>query len=388
MKWEVVVVGAGPSGSTVATALAQKGHDVLLLDRQDFPRDKACGDAIPAGATEILNKLGMEQKIKQAEEDRRFYRVTGLRIVSPGGYSLDADFLNKEIGTPTYISPRIHFDVLVQEHAIASGATFCRAQVKEPLIDQGRVVGVRARINGSIKDIHAQLTIAADGVTSVITRALRPKQHVDMHRSVALRAYIDDIDELPHRIEFYLYKQILPGYAWIFPIGKNRANVGVGMRLDKFRQAESDLKDLLRLFLKMPAIQPRLERGGQLRNIKTWQLNFGSQRDLQHAYDGALLVGDAAGFINPLTGGGIENALISSVIAANVADRALTNGDVSQKSLKVYEQLCNEAMWSGMHRSFLFQKWLLHPRVSFLLDLLLKRASANNSFVQTFMKKL
>ncbi len=85
-----------------------------------------------------------------------------------------------------------------------------------------------------------KLVIGADGVTSVVARGLRPKeeQHVDGHRAVALRAYIEDIEEIPQTAEFYLYEEINPGYAWIFSLGNNRANIGLGMRLDQFRQNE------------------------------------------------------------------------------------------------------------------------------------------------------
>ncbi len=125
----------------------------------------------------------------------------------------------------------------------------------------------------------------------------------DGHRAVALRAYIEDLELYPHEVEFYLYDKILPGYAWVFPAADNMANIGLGMRLDHFRRLKRNLKKMLQDFLEMPAIRERLKHGGVLRDVATWQLNFGSQRNLQHVYDGAVLVGDAAGFINPLTGG-------------------------------------------------------------------------------------
>ena len=140
MEREIIVVGAGPSGSTAAIALAQKGHDVLLLDRQEFPRDKTCGDGIPAGAIEVLYSLGMREKIK----DANFYPVTKLLLSSPRGYVLRAQ-LNKGVtGADSHVVPRLKFDALIQEHAVDSGADFMKAQVKDILIEDGKVVGVRA----------------------------------------------------------------------------------------------------------------------------------------------------------------------------------------------------------------------------------------------------
>jgi geranylgeranyl reductase family protein len=382
MEREVIVVGAGPSGATAAMALAQMGRDVLMLDRQVFPRDKACGDGIPTGAVELLYNLGMKEII--LSED--FYPVTCLRLVSPGGHIFDANFGESPVGAGSYIVPRLKFDAVLQEHAVESGAEFCKAQVKEPIIENGRTVGVRATINGKLQEIRSKVVVAADGVTSAITRALRPVKHEDLHRAVALRAYIEDIEELPHRVEFYLSRDILPGYAWIFPLGEGRANIGLGMRLDVFRSRKADLDKLLDVFMAMPMIKKRLKNGGEVRDKATWQLNFGSQRKLQHAYDGALLTGDAAGFINPLTGGGIHNALISAKMAAEVIHECLSKGDVSRKALLVYEKLVHDEMWTGMRRSYFIQRWLLRfPR---LVDFVIGRMTADSEFAKTFMSKL
>jgi geranylgeranyl reductase family protein len=363
-------------------ALAQKGRDVLLIDRKSFPRDKACGDGVPAGAIELLYRYGMRERIL----DAGFYEVTALRLVSPRGYHFDADFNHSADGAKSYVVPRIQFDATIQEHAVASGAEFCQAQVTEPLIEDGKVVGVRAKLGRVTQDIRAKVVIGADGVTSAITRALRPKKHVDLHRAVALRVYVEDIEELPRRVEFYLYKGILPGYAWIFPIGEGKVNMGLGMRLDIFRQKKHDLDRLLAAFLDMPAIKSRLRNGGKFCDKAIWQLNFGSQRRLQHAYDGALLVGDAAGFINPLTGGGISNGILSAEIAADVIDQALRLGDVSRRALLSYERRVKEALWSGMRRSYFIQRWLL--AFPSLVDVIIGRATRDGEFAKTFMSKL
>lgn len=389
-KHEVIVVGAGPAGAATAASLAQQGHDVLLVDRCQFPRDKTCGDAVPASAIELMWRLGMKEKINQAVRRGEFYPLDGMLLVSPKGYRLETDFQKGREGSDSYVAPRFYFDAVIQRHAVDSGAQFLQADVKEPIVENGRVTGVRARVNGSIKDFPAKLVIGADGVTSVITRALRPKnnQHVDQHRAVALRAYADNFDEFPHQVEFYFYDEILPGYAWIFPTGENQANIGLGMRLDRFRgnHGKGTLKKMLDDFLAIPEIKERLLPGFKLRDVAVWQLNFGSQKRLQHVYDGAILVGDAAGFINPLTGGGIHNAMISADLAAQTAHDALAKGDTSRQTLQIYEKLVHDAMWSGMHRSYNLQRWLL--KFPFLIDIMVKRMKANSRLAQTFLTKL
>lgn len=383
MEREVIVVGAGPAGSTTAMALARKGHDVLLLDRKSFPRDKVCGDAVPAGAIEKLYTLGMREKIREAN----FYEIDKMRLVSPKGYTMDAKLQdNTRWNAKSAIVPRMAFDVLLQEHAVECGAEFRQAQVKEPLLEQGQVVGVRARFNGQVEEVRSKMVIAADGVTSVIARAIRPDKHVDDHRAVALRAYIEDLELLPHEVEFYLYNQILPGYAWIFPLGENRANVGLGMRLDKFREGNYNLNEMLDRLLGMPDIKKRLQNGGQVHDIATWQLSFGSQENIQRVYGGALLVGDAAGLINPLTGGGISNAITSGWLAAETTHAAFLKEDFSQESLYPYEEYCHTVFWPTMRRSYLLQRALEH--LPFAVDWIVKQAREGSEFAQTFMTKL
>jgi menaquinone-9 beta-reductase len=385
---EVIVVGAGPSGAATAIALAQQGRDVLLLDRHMFPRDKVCGDAVGLGVTRLLYKLGLRDKIQAAVDRGEFYPLKSMRLVSPKGHALELDFINGENGEESYVSPRLFFDAVIQQHAIDCGAQFLRAEVKEPLLEKGRVTGVIARMNGEIKTYRSQVVVGADGVTSAIMRHLRPEtdQHADMHRAVALRAYVEDLELYSHVVEFYLYDEILPGYAWIFPTDDQTANIGLGMRLDIFRKHKYNLKKMLNDFLMMPAIRERLTRGGVMHDVASWQLNFGSQKRLQNAYNGALLVGDAAGFINPLTGGGIHNGIISAILATETIDEALNRGDVSREALRVYEQRCNEEMWSGMKRSYFYQRLLMHA--PYLVDFLVKTFKKRNDLANIFLSKL
>ncbi len=385
---EVIVVGAGPGGAATAAALARAGRDVLLLDRQSFPRDKICGDAVSLGAVRILNDLGMNDRILAARDRGEFYRLDGMRLVSPSGHTLYSGFHRGPAGEESYVAPRLFFDVAIQQHAIECGVSFRQAEVKEPLLEDGRVVGVVAREGGATHTYRAPVVIGADGVTSVLMRHLRPEaeQHRDTHRAVALRAYIEGMELFPHIVEFFLYDEILPGYAWVFPAGDNLANIGLGMRLDVFRRHKRNLKQMLRDFLDMPPIRARLANDHTLRDVAIWQLNFGSQARLQHAFDGALLVGDAAGFINPLTGGGIHNALISAMLAAETVDEALRRGDVSRESLRVYEQRCDEAMWSGMRRSFFYQRFLLNYPTQ--VDWLIRFLGRHGGVAKTFVSKL
>ena len=216
-------------------------------------------------------------------------------------------------------------------------------------------------------------------------RSLRPDKQEDTHTAVALRAYIHGLELLPQRAEFYLYNEILPGYAWIFPLGDSRANIGLGMRLDKFRREKLNLKQMLAVFMDMPEIKKRLQPGWELKDVATWQLGFGSQKNIRRVYDGALLVGDAAELINPLTGGGIHNALISAELAASSIHEALVMGDVSREKLMEYETAVHDKLWSGMRSAYLLQRML--QWTPWAVDWLIRFAGSSSGLTQTFMEK-
>ena len=382
MQREVIVVGAGPGGATAAILLAQKGYDVLLLDRSTFPRDKVCGDAVPGRALDLLAALGMGEKIRAAG----FYPLTMLRLVSPRGYVMDAPMRGADSAFPSVVVPRLAFDAILQQHAVATGAEFLQAQVQAPLLEDGRVAGVRARVGNEVRELRSPLVICADGSTSTIARALRPADKQGRHRAVAIRAYCTELELLPHHAEFYLYEEILPGYAWIFPLGAGEANIGVGMRLDTFREGKHNLQEILERFLQMPAIRERLGAGFQLENVASWQLNLGSEQGVQRAYDGALLVGDAASLINPLTGGGIGNAVNSGWLAALVAHEAFLKGDFSRQTLGVYDRYCTSSMWPAMRTAaWMQQAMALFPGG---VDWIVKRAQHESAFTRMFMTKL
>ena len=387
MEAEIVVVGAGPAGAMTAMDLVQRGHDVIMIDRHEFPRDKICGDAVPAHAVEQMWSHGMKDVVANEIDQGHFHIVRSMRLVSPRGHVAETDFHLGKMGAHSVVAPRMHLDAALQRHAVHSGARFVIGQAQEPIVENGCVRGVRVRIGKEDKEIRGRMVVAADGVTSVIARALRPAhdEPQDGHRAVAIRAYIEDMELVKDQIEFFLYQDILPGYAWVFPISDTEANIGLGMRLDKFRGMKGNLKQMLQYFLDIPDVKKRLRRGGKMRDVRSWQLNFGSQ-DIQRAFDGALFVGDAAGMINPLTGGGIDNALTAGVLAGQTIHEALAANDVSRAQLKIYETRVDDAMRHSMRNSYFFQRWLL--RFPFIIDILIKRMGADSSFAQTFMSKL
>jgi geranylgeranyl reductase family protein len=380
---DVIVVGAGPAGAVTACGLARDGLDVMLLDRRSFPRDKACGDGVPPGSIEILNSLGMADKIRSAG----FYPINGIRLGSPSGRTWDASFRPKREGTQFYIAPRALFDALIQGHAVESGARFVQCAVKAPVIDAGCITGVHVVVDGHEKELTARVVVGADGATSAIARAVRTRpKPPSRRRSVAIRAYVDGIDTIPHRVEFYLHRRFLPGYAWVFPLGSDRANVGVIMRADRYRATGAPLERLMREFTESPVIADRLQSDHQIRDVASWQLPNAAPVPMRNTFDGALLVGDAASLVDPLTGEGIHNALVSAQLAAQAIGEAVRGGDTSCRGLSAYDRRCDEVLGPLVARSQRVHNWV--DRVPGWIDPLFALAGAVPGRAQSILNRM
>src|SRR5258708_17837217 len=340
---DVIVVGAGPAGSSAAATLARatEGHPgrrVLLVDRSTFPRDKTCGDAIQGGAIHLLRELGYQGTIDPA----KFTKITSWTIEAPSRVKVES-LLHTQNGDEPYIARRTEFDTLVFQQALANGAEFCQAQVTAPIIEGGRVVGVTARPVGAKHNIElrAPVVIAADGATSVVGRALLGGRDEERHWAVAIRCYARMKSKLENRCEFYFPRVVVPGYAWVFPMGEATdgcasANIGVGIRLDHYRKRGETLTGLLDRFLDM--LGDRIDRDS-VEAIKSWQLPFGS-KPISRAFDGCMLVGDARHFVDPLLGAGIYYGKLTGHLAPQVADGALRDGETLLRRLSDFDRVC------------------------------------------------
>lgn len=379
---DVIVVGAGPAGSTAAASLARHGHDVLLVDRAEFPRDKPCGDGIPPGTVGVLHDLGLRDGLDGAG----FTRVRAVRLVSAKGRDFTVPFDPKREDAQFLIAPRIQFDELIRRHAVACGARFERAHVRAAVTENGVVRGVEVESNGSGREIRARHVIAADGATSVLSRTLAPARAAEADRGVAIRAYIEGIDTRSFAAEFHFQAALAPGYAWVFPLGPDRANVGVIMRTDCFKRCAATLQELLQRFLDSADVKHRLSADARLHDIATWQLPYATPSSGRRAVNGVLFVGDAGRFIDAMTGEGIHHAVATAAIAAELVHEALDAPQRSEQILADYDRRCDAAIGGLIRRSYRAQKYVAsHPA---LLEALFIGARASRGQVVSWINRV
>ena len=349
--------------------MARAGMNVLMVDHATFPRDKICGDAISGKSVDVLRELGMLDDLV-ADESIGSWGVTfsgplGDEVAIPFTKALDQPV------APGFVSSRIVFDNIVFEHAGRAGADIWQETSVEGIIqDNGRVTGIIVERDGeTAQEVRAPIVIGADGAYSVVARDLGIEQLSERHYCAGLRAYYQGVTgfhELNH-IEIHFVDESIAGYFWIFPMPNGMANVGLGMLSSVVKKRKLRLKPLLNRLVDHPRFRHRFENAERVGPVKGWGLPLGS-KPRRMAGDGWMLVGDAASLIDPFTGEGIGNAMVSGWRAAQWTEKALEGGDTSAAFLKGYQQAVMDRLSGELKLSHAMQrlgnwKWLLNTVV-------------------------
>lgn len=344
--FDVIVVGAGPAGSSAAYHLAQKGVDVLLVDRFAFPRDKRCGDAVMSPSLVELALMGLDD-----EMSKRFALMQRIGIWQ----GRQAGSYHPFDGGGGYVAPRVEFDAMLCEHALRQGADWLdRVTVREVLFDekQGEKRLLHGDREGAPVTLQARLVIAADGSGSRLARSLRtftqrqPEPEAsaltapqdDRARFTAMRGYFRGIEGLDDALEFYFRAEAGTFYYWIFPCGQGIANVGVIASMAQLRAAGTDLQQALTAFLQVPELEGRATRAHLVGRMGAAPIASGLRGTALYG-ERMLCAGDAAALVNPGSAEGISGALWSGRVAAETASDALARNDFSPASLSRYGTL-------------------------------------------------
>ncbi len=326
--FDVLVVGGGPAGAATGYWLAAAGHEVCVVERKTFPREKTCGDGLTPRAVRQLNDMGL------ADDLTAFHRFEGLRATAHG-VRLDLRWPSHPDFPPYgYVVRRRDLDQLVADNAVKAGATLWQgADAVAPLVERGFVSGatVRRQAGSAPGPVRARYVVVADGANSRFGRALGTFRTREWPYGTAIRGYWASPRHDDPWIESALDVKDrsgnpLPGYGWIFPVGDGTVNIGVGL-LSTFRDFKSvNTTHLLQEYVATApeywGLSPepacgkptsgRLPMGGSVgpKAGPTW-----------------LVVGDAAGTVNPFNGEGIDYAYETGRLAAEVIHEAIDGSD-------------------------------------------------------------
>lgn len=367
---DVIVVGAGPAGSTTAYHLARQGIDVLVVEKTAFPREKVCGDGLTPRAVKALIEMGIDTTAGNG-----WARNRGLRIIG-GGMSLQMPWPDlSSFPDHGLTRTRKDFDQLLATQAVAAGARLAeRTTVLAPVRQDrtGRVEGVVAQTRapdgakGPERTLRAPLVVAADGNSSRLGLAAGRVRREDRPMGVAVRTYFtspfSDDEWLESHLELWDGAKLLPGYGWVFGLGDGRVNVGLGILDSSPAFGKVDYKALLTRWLQR--LGEEYEFTEPTEPIRGAALPMAFNRKPHYA-EGLLLVGDSAGMVNPFNGEGIAYAMESARIAADVMAQALRRPTPQsrEKALADYPRRL-KAEYGGYYTlGRLFVKLIGHPEI-------------------------
>ena len=328
---DVIVVGAGPGGSAAAYHMARHGLRVLLLEKTEFPREKVCGDGLTPRAVRQLVRMGVD-----TSEKAGWLQNKGLRVIGSG---MRLELPWPDLTTyPGYglVRTRMDFDQRLAQRAQQAGARLVEGvNVTGPVLDDrtGRIIGVTARPDGGQQQVYrARLVIAADGNSSRLSVSMGLRKRDDRPIGVAVRAYYTsprtDDDYLESWLDLWDQDRLLPGYGWIFGMGDGTSNIGLGLLNTSTAFGHTDYHALLHRWLAgMPAEWGFTEEN-RVGPVRGAALPMAFNRT-PHYTNGLLLVGDAAGMVNPFNGEGIAYAMESGEIAALLVIQALAWPDAA-----------------------------------------------------------
>ncbi|MCB9232536.1 MAG: geranylgeranyl reductase family protein [Bacteroidia bacterium] len=369
-EYDVLIAGAGPAGTAAALALRHSGLRVALFDKAAFPRDKVCGDAIGGRIPEALRALDPAYEARFLAFAHKTH-IHGCRLVSPNLNHIDVTF-----SKGGFTATRVDFDQFLFDLAKEES----KAEIFQNVtIKDAHQAGEGIVLETSQGTFSGRVLIACDGANSVAARQLAGLQVDPDHHCGAVRAYYQGVTfPKENTLEVYFLKGYLPGYFWIFPLENGLANVGFGMLTRTISERKINLKQSIEAILEeFPSLKERFIKAELVGKITGFGLPLGSKKRTISG-NRFLLVGDAAGLIDPFTGEGIGNAMISARLAAERVVEAFEKQDFSAEFFQQYDQKVYEKLWKTFRTSHLFQR-LLGGRI-WLINFLLGTAARNRFF--------
>ena len=365
-KAEIVVVGAGPAGSTAAAVAAKAGAKVLIVDRKNHVGVPVqCGEAIGKSKSE-LEKLDIPKNSIVTE-------ISGFRIYSPS--NIPVTWYRDE--TQGYIVNRRVFDKELFAKAVEMGANTCLGMSVTGIIWENSLPkGVLGIFRGEKVEIRADLIIGADGVNSVIARETGLRSYIrrkDLDTSVGYDMVNVELDE-PHWMDFFIGFEVAPrGYVWVFPQGETRANIGIGVGVGF---GEKTVYQYLLDFIEKHSIGAKICKNARPIEFRVGAIPVGGPPK-KTITNGVILVGDAAGQVSPISGGGISYAMTAGTIAGEVAQKCVLEGEVSEEALSAYEKGWREKLEEKFALGLRMRK-LLEVMTDEQLDKLAQNLSGDN----------
>ena len=357
---DVLIVGGGPAGAAAGYWLAKHGHDVTIVEKKLFPRDKTCGDGLTPRAVKQVNDMGLGDELTQ------FHRYDGLRATAHGR-ALELQWPDHPIYPQHgYVVKRRELDSMIALNAEKAGAQLLQGmEASTPVIDRGFVRGaiVTNKSENTTTEIRAKYVVVADGANSRFGRSLGTSRTKEWPYGTAIRTYW----ETPRHNEPWIESALdvkdrngnpMPGYGWIFPVGDGTVNIGVGL-LSTFRDFKSvNTTQLLDAYAHMVADSWEINPDQPTCRATSGRIPMGGSVGPKVG-PSHLVIGDAAGSVNPFNGEGIDYAYETARMAAECLHDALISNDPA--ALQQYSKLIEDEYGQYFKVARLFARVIGRP---------------------------
>ena len=382
-KFDVLIVGAGPAGITTALKLAGSGLKIAIIDKAQFPREKTCGDGL---TLDVMNQLPLVSE-SLAEAFRNFpKKLPSYEAVlfSPDLRHVTIPFRIKSENKPIFTCQRSDFDNLLfgqlKQHENISVFENCKAQ-KIQITDKHVVISSDEFI------FEGSIVVGSDGANSLVSRQMGLKRIPKEQTAVGLTAYYTGLKPLNEKnpIELYLFRDIMPGYLWIFHLGDGKANVGIGMLSSAITTKGIDIKKKFNELMSANPLKDRFVNANCENGIKGHILPLGFDRR-PISGNRFLLAGDAAALIEPLTGEGVGNAIRSGRVAAEHILNCFETKDFSATFNKAYDKEVYRRVIPEFKMYNLVQKFIKYPSLlNFVIGSTYSYPSLEDAFNDAFI---
>lgn len=382
---DVLIAGAGPGGASTSVFLAKEKINHIIIDKAVFPRDKICGDAFSGKSVGILKRITPAWQDYFLADKNKAVISTGIQFTAPDNTCLDIPFLlknTKEQIPAGFVSKRIDFDNTLAGLIDNQYATFLTGTLLEDIeeIKDGLLVTIKQ--HGERKQIFTKMIVGAEGRGSIVAKKMAQHTMELAHYSAGIRAYYKNVSGMHEQnyIELHFLKELQPGYLWIFPLPNGTANVGVGMLSKSISLKKVNLKQLMLEAIKThPTLKDRFVNATIEGPIDGWGLPLGSKKR-KLSGNRFLLTGDAGSLIDPFTGEGIGNAMVSGLVASRVIKKAIDANDFSIHFLKQYDDELYTKLWTELKLSHYLQILSSKPR---LFNFVVNKASRSKELKET-----
>ena len=346
------MVGAGPAGVASALFLSQRGHDVLLLDKLVFPRDKLCGESVSPEAWRLLEALDLADAVRRLAPQP----ISGMALFAPDGTRFNGRYPGERQG---FAVRRLALDAALLAVARERGIEVREGESVDDLVIEGGVTrGVRVRNSGGGREIRSRLVVAADGRHSTVARRLGLwRKHRSLHR-FAVRGHWEGVHGLTDYGEMHVGRG---AYCGVAPLSAGTANIAFVVDRSEIAGAATDVTGFYRRTLRRwPELCERLESATLVAPPRA--IGPLAVEPLHASAPGVALVGDAAGFYDPFTGEGITLALRSAELLAPIAAAALRAG--RSERLSEYEAARDQATRAKFRLNRLLQRLIAWPQLA------------------------